>query len=225
MAGHGAGGGSFRAAGWPAGGGDAVPRDRRPARARTCPPSGAGSATTAALSTVDGDHDGNHPVLAGDRTGGAPADHPAVHRRGRGAAGRARPRVPLSLSPQHTQRIDRTKSLDERGVDSLMGMELLVLVRKRFQHQISPMELVRTSGRGVRPPARVPRPRPEPLGVVPGAQAPGRAAALLVGRPRPEQDQQGRRGLPPHPEVDPGQPAGQGGARPAGRREPALLPS
>ena len=44
-------------------------------------------------------------------------------------------------------RVDRTKSLSELGVDSLMGMELLVVLRQRFQYQVSPMELLQTAGR------------------------------------------------------------------------------
>ncbi|QQQ79518.1 SDR family NAD(P)-dependent oxidoreductase [Saccharothrix sp. 6-C] len=44
-------------------------------------------------------------------------------------------------------RVDRTKTLSELGVDSLMGMELLVVLRHRFQYQVSPMELMQTGGR------------------------------------------------------------------------------
>ncbi|MEV8443541.1 SDR family NAD(P)-dependent oxidoreductase [Actinosynnema sp. NPDC051121] len=44
-------------------------------------------------------------------------------------------------------RVDRTKSLSELGVDSLMGMELLVVLRQRLGYQASPMELLQTAGR------------------------------------------------------------------------------
>lgn len=44
-------------------------------------------------------------------------------------------------------RLDHTKSFNELGVDSLMRMELIMLLRKRFQFQLSPMELIQTGGR------------------------------------------------------------------------------
>ncbi|ONI87855.1 hypothetical protein ALI144C_07895 [Actinosynnema sp. ALI-1.44] len=43
------------------------------------------------------------------------------------------------------ERVERDAALDQMGVDSLMAMELLAIVREQFQCRISPMELMKTS--------------------------------------------------------------------------------
>ena len=76
--------------------------------------------------------------------------------------------------------------------------------------------------RRVRPPSRVPRPRPGPGGLVRRASPTLRAAALVVGRLRRVADQRGRRGLPAHHEGDPGVgPGGRGPGRRAGQSRSA----
>ena len=67
------------------------------------------------------------------------------------------------------------------------------------------------AARRVRPPARVRRPRPGRRHELRRAGADVRAAALVVGRLRPDPDQRGRRGVAAHGEV------GAGRARDAGR--------
>ncbi|WP_050514841.1 type I polyketide synthase [Streptomyces rimosus] len=80
----------------------------------------------------------------------------------------------LHMSPEQ---IDHHRRLDEYGMDSLMGTELLVTVRQRFDLDLPPMELLRSEGTiadiarivyirlglsrpSEAPPAPVPAPRP-----------------------------------------------------------------
>jgi acyl carrier protein/NAD(P)-dependent dehydrogenase (short-subunit alcohol dehydrogenase family) len=48
-----------------------------------------------------------------------------------------------SIMQTAPDRIDRTSDLDKLGVDSLMAMELLLLIRKRFQYQASMADLLK----------------------------------------------------------------------------------
>ena len=64
------------------------------------------------------------------------------------------------------------------------------------------------AGGRLRPPARLPRPRPRPGGQLRRAPAPVRAAPVLVGGLRPGADLRRRRGLAAHGEVGPGVTAG-----------------
>ena len=81
------------------------------------------------------------------------------------------------------------------------------------------------AGRGVRPPARVPRPGPGPGGQLRRAAAAVRPAPLVVGRLRHVADLRRRRRLAPVGEVGADLRAGPRGARPRRRRSPRSRPT
>ena len=93
-------------------------------------------------------------------------------------------------------------------------------VRRRVRQRHAPQP-PHQAGRGVQPPARVPRPRPRPGGRLRRAGAAVRPPPLVLVRLRHRQDLRGRRGLPPQRQVDPAVGAGPAGAgRRGARRSP-----
>ena len=80
-------------------------------------------------------------------------------------------------------------------------------VRRRVRQRDAAVR-AHPAGRRVRPPAHLPRPRPERRAQLRRAAPDLRPAALVVGRVRHVAHLPGRRHLPAHPQVDPDQPAG-----------------
>ena len=93
-------------------------------------------------------------------------------------------------------------------------------VRRRLRQRHAALRAHPAGGR-LRPPARLPRPRPRRRGVLRRAAPALRPAALVVGRLRPVADLGRRRRLPAHRQVDPDQPAGARAARARRRRSPS----